>query len=326
VDLLSRQGDKNILCVHGSILHNDEITGFNGWIRKRLLIPILYRRADAIVPVSARLESELQELGLQSGKIRVINNFFDHHEIQVRSFEAMSPDEECYFDDGIPVILATARLHQHKNLAPLVDVVAQLAQRRPVRLLILGDGPMRDELVAHSRSSGAATYDHWSDSGNPRSTICFAGEKLNPFPFYRRATLFALPSNIEGFPLSLCEAMSCNLPVVASDCPGGVREIVDPARAPTSPSVTAATRAPFGLLMPMLSFDWHRRDLWVEALQQLIGNPGDMEVLSRAAARRVADFSSEKIIPEWRALFDQLLEKAAETQGPMDRSTTKSDS
>jgi glycosyltransferase involved in cell wall biosynthesis len=316
VDLLSRRGEKNVLCVHGSILHNDEIRGLGGWARKRLLIPFLYRRADAIVPVSNRLEPELRALKIPRSKIRTINNFFDLPTIKADASEPLGEADARYFQDGIPVILVAARLHQHKNLASLIDVVADLSHRRAVRLLILGDGPLRNELVNRSRSSGATTYDDWTGDGETTSTICFAGARSNPFPFYGKASLFASSSNIEGFPLSLCEAMSCRLPVIATDCPGGVREILAPEMAPDSAAASRPTRTRFGMLMPMLLGDGAGHALWVETLDQLIGNPAEMRMLSNAALGRVSDFSEEKILPRWRALFDELLEGTEERAAP----------
>src|SRR5205807_7541697 len=57
----------------------------------------------------------------------------------------------------------------------------------------------------------------------------FLGWQKNPFKFLSKADLFVLPSVSEGHPLVLLEAMACKLPVVATDCPGGAREIVAPA-------------------------------------------------------------------------------------------------
>ena len=313
VDLLSRRGEKNVLCVHGSILHNDEIRGLAGWVRKRLLIPLLYRCADAIVPVSNRLEPELRLLKIPRSKIRTINNFFDLPTIKANASAPLGQVDARYFQDGIPVILVAARLHRHKNLASLIDVVADLSRRRPVRLLILGDGPLRNELVNRSRGSGATTYDDWTRTGQATSTICFVGARSNPFPFYAKASLFASSSNIEGFPLSLCEAMSCGLPVIATDCPGGVREILAPEMAPDSATTSRPTRTRFGILMPMLIGDDASHALWVETLDQLIGNLSELKMLSNAALGRVSDFSEEKILPKWRALFDELLEGTKES-------------
>src|SRR5262249_23772570 len=151
---------------------NDEISGAKGWLRKKVLIPALYRRADAIVTVSDSLVPELRQLGVPTEKIRTINNFFDVDAIARRADEPIDLADRVHFEDDVPVLLVRARLHTHKNLAPLVDVVAELARRRPVRLVFLGDGPQRDVLVARARANGP-TYDAWS-SEMPDSACTFA--------------------------------------------------------------------------------------------------------------------------------------------------------
>ncbi len=56
--------------------------------------------------------------------------------------------------------------------------------------------------------------------------VCFTGNQKNPFPEVAAADLYVLPSNREGFPNALVEAMALGLPVIATDCRSGPREIL----------------------------------------------------------------------------------------------------
>jgi glycosyltransferase involved in cell wall biosynthesis len=108
------------------------------------------------------------------------------------------------------VIGTLARFDRIKGLDLLLEAAAELPA---TKLVLVGEGPERDELVAQSERLGLAgrvQFVPWSDS---------ARELL------REMDVFVLPSRNEGFPLSIVEAMLAGLPVVASDV-GSVPEAV----------------------------------------------------------------------------------------------------
>jgi glycosyltransferase involved in cell wall biosynthesis len=56
--------------------------------------------------------------------------------------------------------------------------------------------------------------------------ITLSGFRPNPLPYFRQADLFCLSSLYEGMPNALLEAMLCRVPVIATDCPSGPREVL----------------------------------------------------------------------------------------------------
>jgi len=56
-------------------------------------------------------------------------------------------------------------------------------------------------------------------------SVAFPGFQKNPWPYVKHADLFVLASRFEGLPNALLEALALGVPVVATDCPGGVREV-----------------------------------------------------------------------------------------------------
>lgn len=316
VDLLSRQNEKIILCVHGSILHNRDFRGAKGLLRRRVLIPTLYPRADRIVTVSRDIVPELVAMGVEPARIRTINNFFHVDAIAAKAAEPLSADEQAIYD-GAPVLATSGRFAEQKNQAPLLDIFAELIRARPAKLVMLGDGPLRNELVERAEALGLKSYRAWT--GEPLTADCdvyFLGTRANPFPFMRKAALFVLPSSWEGFPLALCEAMACRIAVVSTDCPTGPREILAPDSAALERPIRVSEKGPHGMLMPML--DRHEtlaaaKQMWVETLARLLDDPHERARLASAGRERVRDFAPGKIVSQWLALIDELLEEPART-------------
>ncbi len=115
-----------------------------------------------------------------------------------------------------PVVVAAGRLVREKGFGRLVDAFAAVAPARPGwRLHVYGEGPGRAALQArvhrHGLGDRVLLPGHTDDLGG-----VLAG-----------ASVYALTSRSEGFPMVLVEAMGAGLPVVSFDCPRGPAEIVD---------------------------------------------------------------------------------------------------
>src|SRR3546814_5700876 len=100
----------------------------------------------------------------------------------------------------------------NKNFALRIDAFADAAV--PGRRIILGEGPVSDVL---ERQFAAR------DLGD---RVLLPGFLENPFPLIAGADCYILPSNAEGFPNGLVEAMALGLPVISTDCPSGPSEIL----------------------------------------------------------------------------------------------------
>ena len=113
-------------------------------------------------------------------------------------------------------IVTAGRIVPEKQFIHLVRAFEQIADDLPGwRLRILGDGPLRGELIAHAAKVGLA------------DRIELPGAVDDMAPEWARAAICALSSKTEGFPLVAQEAMSAGVPVVSYDCPSGPRELVE---------------------------------------------------------------------------------------------------
>jgi glycosyltransferase involved in cell wall biosynthesis len=313
LNLLSKGREEVVLCVHNSKRHDPGFVGAVGWVRRRLLMPLLYRRADRVVTVSRDLRQEVIDyLGLPPQQVVTINNFVELNTLTARAAEPLPPAEEALFAQG-PTLLVAGRLSAEKNQTALLPVLAALRADKalPVRLLLLGDGPLRPALVAQARALGLRVWDGAAEpAGTPPPAaadyeVLLLGFRANPFPYVARATVSVLPSLTEGFPMALCEALACGVPVASADCPTGPREILAPATAATQ-YAAAAEWAEFGLLLPLLTPGPGLPAAvaaWSNALRELLADPARRAHYVAQGQRRAADFGPGPVMAQWEQLI-----------------------
>lgn len=125
-------------------------------------------------------------------------------------------------------LLGVGRLEPQKRWDRLIDVLPRVRHRLP--LVILGEGSCRAELAAQADARGVALH--------------LPGHVADPLGAMAGAALLALPSDFEGVPGVLREALSVGTPVVTTDCAPAVWEIVsDPSRGTIVPRRDAAALA-----------------------------------------------------------------------------------
>jgi len=115
-------------------------------------------------------------------------------------------------------IVFVGRLSKQKDPLLLLKAFSALTQniREKSEILIVGEGEKRKELEDFVSKNKLEV----------KVKLFRALEREEVFEVLKNSDIFVLPSNYEGFPYTILEAMSCGLPVIASDV-GGVSEIVD---------------------------------------------------------------------------------------------------
>jgi sugar transferase (PEP-CTERM/EpsH1 system associated) len=150
-------------------------------------------------------------------KIHVIGNGIEMERFHVRGDREAIRRSLAIPTDAL-VVGTVGRLTEVKRQHLLIQAVAQLTRRLPsLRLLLVGDGPLRNQLERLAQDLGVADLVH------------FAGYQPDPEQFYQAMDVFALTSQSEGIPQALIEAAASGLPAVASRV-GGVPEVIEDGR------------------------------------------------------------------------------------------------
>lgn len=179
-----------------------------------LLMRALFERADAVVaPSRGVAEDVVACASVARDRVAVVPNPVVRADLGERS---RAPAGHPWLaDDATPVVLGVGKLKPQKGFDVLLEAFARARAKRPLRLLLLGEGDQRSALEARARELGVA------------ADVALPGYVEDPFPYYRRAALFVLSSRWEGLPNVLIEAMAVGCPVVSTDCPSGPREILE---------------------------------------------------------------------------------------------------
>ncbi len=172
-----------------------------------------------------------------------------------------------------PFVLSVGRLVWDKAHDILLDAFAHLGDElSDWRLSIVGDGGRRNDLREQAERLGIAGRVDWH------------GLVSDPHVFYQAASIFVMPSRIEGMPNALLEAMSCGLPVIVTDGAPGPLELVEDGLT--------------GLVVPV-----NNAGALARALLRLTRDH-EMRIRLGAAARaRVAEYDLPRAMATWESLI-----------------------
>lgn len=111
-------------------------------------------------------------------------------------------------------IISIGRLELQKNHRILIEAFSLIYKQISHNLIIIGEGSEFNNLNVLIKSKAL------------EERVELVGFKKSVWNIYRNSALFVLPSDFEGFPNVVIEAMANSTPVISSDCPSGPREII----------------------------------------------------------------------------------------------------
>lgn len=234
------------------------------WSRK-----LTYRFADAIVVQTDEIAGWFKgDLGLGS---HVIPNPVD-----LTQFASPAACASRTSDPSRKTLTALGRLHLQKGFDLLIDAFGRIAARHADwDLTIYGAGDDQEILIQQADSHGLS------------GRISVPGPTQDVASKLFETDLFVHPARYEGFPNAVVEALAAGCCVLATDCPGGTREIL--------------ADGTYGVLVPNEDLE-----ALTAALDDLLGDAARRDEFRRTARDAVAGFDVGPIAQRWLTLFESV--------------------
>lgn len=183
------------------------------WKKKAyfLATALVYFGAHAVVAQSDFMVNDATKvLPIGKKKFHRIYNPVDALRIST-----LAMDGKDLFEGRGPHLVSVARLHRQKGFDILLNSLSRVRKSYPdISLTILGDGELRADLESMAKKLELD------------GCVRFLGFINNPYPYIKVADIFVLSSRYEGFANVLLESLALGTPVIATDCPGGNRELI----------------------------------------------------------------------------------------------------
>lgn len=271
---------REILKTHGlhlpfvTTLHGTDITLVG---KNRAFAPVVafsINQSDGVTAVSESLRRETLDAFDIQRPIEVIYNFVD--------FGRFSRSDKEHFRKAIApggekILVHTSNFRPVKRVDDVIHIFRKVRERVPSRLLLIGDGPERQNVEMLSRELGLG------------DDVRFLGKLEAVEEILAIADLFLLPSGHESFGLSALEAMACEVPVISSNA-GGLTEVnID--------GVTGYTADPGDV-----------EGMATRAVELLL-DPARLAAFRKQALAQAQRFSLENILPKYEEYYLRVLEE-----------------
>ncbi len=229
--------------------------------------------ANEIIAVAESVKRHIiDKQGIDSDKIVVIRNGIDIGRYAGSGNPEVTRREFGFHNNSV-IVGVVGRLNKQKGLAFFLRAACEVLKvEKRVQFLIVGEGPQRYELERLSKRLG---IDQW---------VVFSGFRADVPSVLSVMDIFVMPSLVEGFPLSLLEAMAVGKPVIASNI-GGIPEIVKDRES--------------GILVPPRD-----PEALAEAIVELLKDRANWKVMGENGRQRVIEyFNVERMVRDYEEFY-----------------------
>jgi len=255
-------------------LHGTDITLVGKDPNYAPVVSFAIQQSDAVTAVSDFLRDETHRYFDCRKKVITVPNFVDLH----RFTPSVRPGlRERFCPAGHRLLIHISNFRRVKRIDRVVEWFHRISDQVPSSLLMVGDGPELPRAEQSVREGGLTGKVHFIGRQDPVESLLGVSD------------LLLLPSETESFGLAALEAMACGVPVMSSDA-GGLPELIEDGRC--------------GILVPE-----NGQEQGIQKAVALLSNAAMLEQFRQASIRRASDFSLDRVLPLYEALYRKVLEE-----------------
>jgi glycosyltransferase involved in cell wall biosynthesis len=268
-----------VATVHGGYFQSVHARGVRR-ARKRILsgtYRTVYRLFDRVVAVARSVADDLATrpgYRVDSGRVRIIPNGLDLTRLPPAGERV---DRAAWgLPATAPVVVQVANFYPPKGHRWLVRAMPRIVACHPEAVFVLaGEGPELPGIRGEVARLGLAAH------------VRFVGADADALALLGASDVVVVPSESEGLPLALLEALALARPVVATAV-GGIPDVIEPGRT--------------GILTPPCD-----PDALADAVCAVLGDPGRARAIGEAGRSTVrARYAAERMVAETEALYVEL--------------------
>lgn len=228
---------------------------------------LLYKRADVLVVLNLHAKQYF-EMKFNLPVVVIPNPISTPFE----------EESEIELKISSPYIITIGRQVKNKRIEDVISAFSKLKNEfKEWELVVVGDGPLNKDLK------------EFTSIINAGDAVVFTGLVPSPGHLLKNAEMFVSASITEVFPMAICEAMACGLPVIAREYNKSIKDIITDGRS--------------GILVNKDS----QKDL-VSAMRDMMTDKEQREKLGEEARYSMQRFSPDKVMSKWLDLFNKLTE------------------
>ena len=255
-------------------LHGTDITLVGKDPNYAPVVSFAIQQSDAVTAVSDFLRDETHRYFDCRKKVITVPNFVDLH----RFTPSVRPGlRERFCPEGHRLLIHISNFRRVKRIDRVVEWFHRISEQVPSTLLMVGDGPELPRAEQSVREGGLSGKVHFIGRQDPVESLLGVSD------------LLLLPSETESFGLAALEAMACGVPVMSSDA-GGLPELIED-----------------GLGGILVSENGQAQG--IERAVALLSDPSRLDQFRQASIRRASNYSLERILPLYEALYRHVLEE-----------------